>query len=129
MPRIRPAEIVEAWQKHGEPLLVPAGSVIFNAEEQGTTMYGLLEGEVVLKRGDQELERITAGDVFGEGAIAQDQHQRFSTAVAATDCKLATLDRERFLFLIHNSPVFALDVIASLSTRLRAIKGSLEPSQ
>lgn len=125
MPRIRPADIVEAWQKHGEPLVLPAGSVIFEAGETGTTMFGLLEGEVSLQINGQELEHITAGDVFGEGAIVQEDHERFTSAIAATDCKLATLDRERFLFLLDTSPVFALDVIASLSARLRTVKSSI----
>ena len=101
---------------------VVAGEVIFRQGEHGEEMYGLLSGEVALKVDDQVKETIKAGDVFGEGAIAQPKHTRASTAIATTDCEIATLDRERFLFAIQETPLFALEVIKSLSDRLRALK-------
>jgi CRP-like cAMP-binding protein len=99
-----------------------AGEVIFQRGEHGEEMYGLLSGEVELKVNDQVKETIKAGDVFGEGAIVQPTHTRASTAIAKTDCEIAALDRERFLFAIQETPLFALEVIKSLSDRLRALK-------
>lgn len=104
---------------------VAAGEVIFRQGEHGEEMYGLLSGEVELKVNDQIKETIQAGDVFGEGAIVQPKHTRASTAIAKTDCEIATLDRERFLFAIQETPLFALEVIKSLSDRLRIFKNSL----
>ncbi|MGL5509180.1 MAG: cyclic nucleotide-binding domain-containing protein [Microcoleaceae cyanobacterium] len=104
---------------------VAAGEVIFRQGEHGEEMYGLLSGEVELKVNDQVKETIQAGDVFGEGAIVQPKHTRASTAIAKTDCEIATLDRERFLFAIQETPLFALEVIKSLSDRLRIFKNSL----
>lgn len=101
---------------------VAPGEIIFRQGEQGQEMYGLLSGEVELKVNDQVKETIKSGDIFGEGAIVQPTHTRASTAIAKTDCEIATLDRERFLFAIQETPLFALEVIKSLSDRLRALK-------
>jgi CRP/FNR family cyclic AMP-dependent transcriptional regulator len=101
---------------------VEPGEIIFRQGEQGQEMYGLLSGEVELKVNDHVKETIKAGDIFGEGAIVQPTHTRASTAIAKTDCEIATLDRERFLFAIQETPLFALEVIKSLSDRLRALK-------
>lgn len=101
---------------------VAPGEIIFRQGEQGQEMYGLLSGEVELKVNDHVKETIKAGDIFGEGAIVQPTHTRASTAIAKTDCEIATLDRERFLFAIQETPLFALEVIKSLSDRLRALK-------
>jgi CRP-like cAMP-binding protein len=103
-------------------LKLAAGEVIFRQGEYGAEMYGLISGIVELKVNDQVKETIQAGDIFGEGAIVQPTHTRASTAIAKTDCEIATLDRERFLFAIQETPLFALEVIKSLSDRLRAFK-------
>ncbi|GGA16027.1 hypothetical protein CYANOKiyG1_30080 [Okeania sp. KiyG1] len=39
--------------------------------------------------------------------------------------KLAYLDQERFLFVVQETPLFALSVIRSYSNRLRKIKDSI----
>jgi CRP/FNR family transcriptional regulator, cyclic AMP receptor protein len=122
MTEITPAELIEAWQKNGESARYQAGEVIFQAGDQGSTLYGILEGSVDLQRDGRTVETLTAGDAFGEGAIVQPNHQRFTTAIARTDCTLATLNRERFLFALQSSPVFAIDIIRSLSNRLRHLK-------
>lgn len=122
MTQITPAELIEAWQKNGESVRYQAGEVIFQAGEQGTTLYGILEGTVDLQRNGQTVETLTTGDAFGEGAIVQPNHQRFTTAIARTNCTLATLNRERFLFALQSSPIFAIDIIRSLSDRLRKLK-------
>ena len=36
------------------------------------------------------------------------------------DTKLAVIDRGRFLFLVQETPMFALQVMASIAKRLRA---------
>jgi len=94
--------------------------VIFEAGEVGDVIYGVIEGEVTL----QVVETIRAGDVFGEGALVQIPPLRASTAVAQTNCRLAALDASHFKFLVQETPLFALEVIRSLSTRLRAFKAT-----
>jgi CRP/FNR family cyclic AMP-dependent transcriptional regulator len=53
-----------------------------------------------------------------------DGSPRSATAVAVTDTKLAVIDRHRFLFLVQETPMFALQVMSSLAERLRAANSS-----
>lgn len=116
------AHTVELFSKVPEPLQFSPGEVIFSLGDPGQVMYGILEGQVNLEVQGRVVETICAGDVFGEGALVHPNGQRASTAIAATPCKLAVLDQERFKFLIENTPMFALEVMRSFSDRLRRFK-------
>jgi CRP-like cAMP-binding protein len=121
---LEPAETVAIFQKqpNGE---VPAGQIIFEQGQPGDYMYGILEGEVELSIDGKVVELIKAGDVFGEGALAHPNGSRFTTARAKTDCKLARLDQQHFLFVVQENPLFALQVIRSYSDRLRQLKAHI----
>ncbi|WP_327331716.1 cyclic nucleotide-binding domain-containing protein [Calothrix rhizosoleniae] len=85
-------------------------------------MYGVIEGEVDIWINDKMVETIKTGDVFGEGALVHENHQRASTALAKTNCLLGFLDREHFLFAVQQTPMFAIEVMRSYSDRLRRLK-------
>ena len=116
---------VSAFQKNVEPQSFEAGEVIFKAGDVGDVMFGVLEGEVELWVNGVVAEVICAGDVFGEGALVQPSHVRASKAIAKTPCTLITLDQTRFLFAIQNTPMFAIEIMQSFSTRLRNMKKKL----
>jgi CRP/FNR family transcriptional regulator, cyclic AMP receptor protein len=119
---LAPANTVEIFSREKDCQVITAGQVIFRAGEVGTHMYGILTGEVDLLVGDRIVETLHAGDAFGEGALVQPQMTRATTAIARTDCRLAALDKRRFLFAIQETPNFALEVVHSLSNRLRQLK-------
>ena len=89
-------------------------------------MFGLLEGEVELSWNDSEgQERIKVGDVFGAGALVTPDHRRFGEARAVTPCRLLMMNREKFLFAVQESPMFAIELLASIDQRLRHLKGCI----
>ncbi|BFM38501.1 cyclic nucleotide-binding domain-containing protein [Synechocystis sp. LKSZ1] len=100
------------------------GEVIFQTGEQGTGMYGILAGEVEMQVDGQTVETLTSGNVFGIGAIVHPDHLRASTAIAKTNCQLAYMDREHFLFAVQQTPMFALEVMRSYSDRFRHLKAA-----
>ena len=102
---------------------VPAGSVIFEEGTSGAEMFGIMEGEVELRLPNGMVRTLGPDDSFGEMAII-DGSPRSGTAVAVTDTKLAVIDRRRFLFLVQETPMFALQVMSSIAERLRAATGS-----
>ena len=120
-----PVKTVEIFQKSSSPLTYVAGQVIFKQGESGSVMYGIIEGEVNISVDEKLVETITKGDVFGEGALVQPENDRASTAIAKTDCVIACLDRERFLFAIEHAPMFAIDILKSYSNRARRLKRML----
>lgn len=120
------AKTISVFQKESELQSVKAGEVIFSPGEPGEVMYGVIEGEVHLSIHDHTVEVIGAGDIFGAGAIVGEDNIRITKAVAATDTKLAHLNKLRFLFLLEENPMFALNVIKSIYGHLREVKKLLE---
>jgi CRP/FNR family transcriptional regulator, cyclic AMP receptor protein len=102
---------------------VSAGTVIFQEGASGADMFGILEGEVELRLPNGVVHRLGPDDTFGEMAII-DNSPRSATAVAVTDTKLAVIDRHRFLFLVQETPMFAVQVMSNIAERLRAATSS-----
>ncbi len=100
-----------------------AGEVIFAAGDPGDCLFGVLAGQVGLAWSDNgELELLGPGRVFGEGALAQGNHTRQATATALLATRLLVMDRETFLFVMEALPIFGLEMLASLESRLQAIR-------
>ncbi|MEM8614803.1 MAG: cyclic nucleotide-binding domain-containing protein [Cyanobacteria bacterium P01_H01_bin.105] len=120
---LEPVRTIEIYQKPPSPMTLKAGDPIFKEGEPGDIIYGILTGEVELWINNTVVETIQQGDLFGEGALVHADHKRFETAIAKTDCLLTFLDRHHFLFVVQQTPLFALEVMRSYSDRLRALKG------
>jgi CRP-like cAMP-binding protein len=97
---------------------VTSGQVIYDEGDEGSHMYGIVSGTVELRKGSQVVATLGPEDVFGERALI-DHLPRNVSAVATTDVALAEIDRRTFLFLVHESPTFALGIMGALSSRLR----------
>lgn len=95
-----------------------AGDAIFSVGDPGDAMYGIVSGDVEIFMGDRLLAQLTTDDVFGEMALI-DHTPRSATAIAKTDCKIAILDQHHFLFLVQETPMFALHVMSTMAERLR----------
>jgi CRP/FNR family cyclic AMP-dependent transcriptional regulator len=98
---------------------VPAGTVIFEEGSTGEEMFGVVSGHVKLSMANGHTFTLGPDDTFGEMAMV-DASPRSATAVAVEDCTVAVIDKHRFLFLVGETPNFALQVMASLAERLRA---------
>jgi CRP/FNR family cyclic AMP-dependent transcriptional regulator len=103
----------------------PVGTVIFEAGSTGEEMFGVVQGKVELRRPDGQTFEIGPDETFGEMAIV-DASPRSATATALEDTTLAVIDKRRFLFLVHETPTFALQVMSSLAERLRAAQDKAE---
>ena len=103
-----------------------SGEVLFRPGETGSTMFGLLEGAICItwmgQTGQSGHEDIPVGHVFGAGALVMEGHKRLGMATATMDCRLIEMTREKFLFALHETPMFALELLASIDERLRDIK-------
>jgi CRP-like cAMP-binding protein len=97
---------------------VAAGTTIFSEGQSGEEMYGIVEGEVELRTNDKTIARLGPDDVFGEMALVDDS-PRMATAIATSDTVLSLVDRRHFLFLVHETPMFALQVMSAMADRLR----------
>jgi CRP-like cAMP-binding protein len=101
-----------------------AGELLFRAGDAGAEMYGVISGSVELRRGDRVLATVAEGGTFGELAII-DSAPRQLDAVAVEATELAVIDRRDFLFLVGETPTFALDVMRSMSQVIRTLDAGL----
>jgi CRP/FNR family cyclic AMP-dependent transcriptional regulator len=95
-----------------------AGAPIFEADEKGDSMFLIRSGEVEIERNGKVIETLGPGGIFGEMALI-DGSPRSATARAKTDCVVAPINEKIFLFLVHETPYFAIAVMRTLADRLR----------
>ena len=81
-------------------------------------------GEVEIRLGNRVLETLPQYSIFGEMALI-DTAPRSATAIAASDARLVPVSEKQFLFLISNTPYFALNVMRVMARRLRAANTAL----
>ena len=112
-------KVVGIFKAAKETRELPAGTVIFEEGATGEEMFGVVAGKVELRMPDGRVFTLGPDESFGEMAVV-DQSPRSGTAIAVEDTTLAVIDRRRFLFLVHETPTFALQVMGSLAERLRA---------
>ena len=107
---------VETWR-------VRAGGVIFREGEQADELFVIKSGYVRIQIGNRMVAELTADDIFGEMALI-DNEPRSATAVAITDVELVPITEKQFLFLVGQTPYFALKVMRTLAQRLRVTNKS-----
>jgi CRP-like cAMP-binding protein len=112
------AVTVDLFQNDPDGSRFGKGTTIFAAGDRAEAMYVVIEGEIELAIHGKVVEKLGPGGVFGEMALI-DQTPRTSTATASTDCRLAVIPEKRFLFMVQETPNFALQIMRVISERLR----------
>lgn len=100
-----------------------AGETIFKEGDPGKHMFAVLDGDVDIRKNDRVLECVRAGGVFGEMALI-DKQPRSASAVAHSACRVVAVSETRFLFLVEQTPTFALQLLRVVVDRLRRASGS-----
>jgi CRP/FNR family cyclic AMP-dependent transcriptional regulator len=96
-----------------------AGSVIFREGDEARELFVIKSGEVRIQIGNRTVTDLRADSIFGEMALI-DNEPRSATAIAVTDVELVAVSEKQFLFLVSQTPYFALKVMRVLAQRLRA---------
>jgi CRP/FNR family cyclic AMP-dependent transcriptional regulator len=97
-----------------------AGTSIFEKGDEGSEMYVVKEGEVDVVINDFHFETVYSDGIFGELSLI-DQETRVASAIARTDCSLQVIDKRQFLFLVQETPIFAIQVMKIMANRLRRL--------
>ena len=95
-----------------------AGSVIFLEGHEARELFVIKSGQVRIQIGNRTVTDLAADSIFGEMALI-DNEPRSATAVAVTDVELVAVSEKQFLFLVSQTPYFALKVMRVLAQRLR----------
>jgi len=97
-----------------------AGDTIFREGDTEKLMYVVLEGEIQLSVNGHAVEKLGSGGVLGELSLI-DAAPRSATAVALSACKLVPITEHRFMFMVQQTPKFALQIMRVVADRLRAM--------
>src|SRR5580704_17439816 len=93
-----------------------AGDIIFNEGDAGAEFFVIQSGKVHIRLGNRTLGTLGDRDIFGEMALI-DTAPRSASAVAATDVKIVPVGEKQFLFLVGQTPHFALNIMRVLARR------------
>ena len=96
---------------------VPAGQVLAQAGDPGFGMFVVLEGAVVVERGELHLD-IERGGFFGELALLVPGSTRIARVRAKTDAQVLALTRVTFDQLLETEPSFARAMLREMAVRL-----------
>ena len=107
--------------------IVPAGEIVFFEGQPGDTAYVILRGEVeVAAQGDSEtrvVNRMKAGEIFGEIALLHPNGKRTATVVSRGGCELLVVDRHFFDEAMDKADPLLRYIIDLLCDRLVTLTG------
>jgi len=95
-----------------------AGGIIFREGDEASELFVIKSGQVRVQIGNRTIRELGAESIFGEMALI-DSEPRSATVTAITDVELVPVSEKQFLFLVSQTPYFALKVMRVLAQRLR----------
>ncbi|MEM9950179.1 MAG: cyclic nucleotide-binding domain-containing protein [Chloroflexota bacterium] len=97
-----------------------AGEIICEQGDEGDLMYTVVSGEVLIDFDGEVIDIVGEGGIIGEMALVGN-NIRSASAIASTDCTLKVIDTQRFLWLVHETPTFATQVMGVMAERIRRL--------
>jgi CRP/FNR family transcriptional regulator, cyclic AMP receptor protein len=107
-------------RKAGTSINFPAGSVVFNKGDPGSTMYVVQSGVIEMVIGEKVIEVCGANEAIGFMSMI-DGAPRSSTARVKEACELSVIDQRKFRFMVDEVPNFALYIMAAMARRIRGM--------
>jgi CRP-like cAMP-binding protein len=105
-------------QNSRDAIDISAGQMLFKQGDTAEQMYVIIDGEIEVTVNGTVVGEAGPGEAMGEMALI-DNSVRSATAVAKTDARVVPIDRRRFLFMVTETPNFALQLLSIMADRLR----------
>jgi CRP/FNR family transcriptional regulator, cyclic AMP receptor protein len=115
-----PNDFLGLFGSDTETITLEAGQVLFQQGDPADGFYVVKSGELQVLNGNHVFETVGKGGIVGEMALV-DGGSRSATARAVTASQIIPIDEKRFLFMVGQTPNFALRVMKVMSARLRAM--------
>ena len=108
------------FDQETEVVILAPGEALFEKGEPGRLMYVVKTGDLQILDGNYVYETVSAGGIVGEMAMV-DGSPRSATVRAIEPTTVIPMDERRFVFMVQQTPFFALRVMRVMAARLRAM--------
>lgn len=101
-----------------------AGYTIITEGQEGRSMYIVVQGQVSVHLGGQQVAQFKKGDCFGEMSVF-DAEPRSASVTTLEPCKCLVLTQQQLYDAIDETPGIAVNIIRLLSRRIRELNQDL----
>jgi CRP-like cAMP-binding protein len=96
------------------------GQELFRKGEAGEHLFVVKSGALQVLDGNHVFATVESGGIVGEMALVGDK-VRSATVKSVGDAVVIPVDEKRFLFLVQQTPFFAIRVMRVIGDRLKAM--------
>jgi CRP/FNR family cyclic AMP-dependent transcriptional regulator len=100
------------------------GEFLFRKGDPAQDMYVVKSGELQVGDGNAIYETVTTGGIIGEMALV-DGSPRSASVTALKPSEVIAVDQKRFLYMVQQTPFFAIRVMRVITQRLRAMNARI----
>lgn len=100
-----------------DELDLPAGKVMAKEGDRGREFFVLLDGVADVKKGDKSVNKMGAGDFFGEIALVTHM-PRTASVTAIEDVRVLVITERDFNALLKRSPEISRGIAEALAERI-----------
>jgi CRP/FNR family cyclic AMP-dependent transcriptional regulator len=104
------------------------GDTVFKEGDPADVMYVVQAGEVEVTHQGKWVENLGEGNIFGEMSLINEE-PRAATIRAKTEVRLVPIDLKHFMFMVEETPYFAVQVMRIMSSRIRKMLQRLDNAQ
>jgi len=115
-----PSDALDALLFAGQKKTFRAGEKVITEGEAGDACYFIIQGSASVAQNFKNINRLKAGDAFGEIALLQPHLLRTASVVADSELLTVMLDGRRFWDLLCNHLPLAVEVEKLAEERLRS---------
>lgn len=119
-----PEDVLELFDHEPDSIVLQPGQDLFKKGDAGRHMYVVKSGQVQVIDGHHILDTVSSGGIVGEMALLSND-VRSATVRALSRSVVVQVDDTRFLFLVQQTPLFAMRVMRVMSARLKAMNDRL----
>ena len=115
-----PTEALAELAAIAEEVSYDSGESIYKENDSPDALYFVLDGQVRLHKGDQNITTAENKQAFGTWALF-DESPRLVTATVEDDCNLLRIDRDDFIDLLADNVQITQGVLKTMAKRLRSL--------
>ena len=105
-----PEDFLDLFRGETDVITLEPGQELFKKGDVGRHLYVVKSGDVQIVDGNHVFETVSAGGILGEMALIS-QEPRSTTVRAISKSVVVPVDERRFLFLVQQTPFFAVRVM------------------